>query len=67
MARSIHLRFSKLPSGLACYPRVVLTRRQPLAEVGEPPEFHARVERVLNMSFGMLGINSAVVVERYRG
>lgn len=47
MARSIHLRFAKLPSGLACYPRVVLTRRQPLAEVGEPPEFHARVERVL--------------------
>jgi hypothetical protein len=25
-----------------------------------------RIDRVLNMSFGMLGINSAVIVERYR-
>jgi acyl dehydratase len=47
VARSIHLRFAKLPSGLACYPRVVLTRRQPITEVSDPPEFHARVERVV--------------------
>ncbi len=46
MTRSIHLRFSQLPSGLACYPRVVLTRRQPLTEVADPPEFRAHVERV---------------------
>lgn len=46
MTRSIHLRFAKVPSGLACYPRVVLTRRQPITEVEDPPEFHARVERV---------------------
>ena len=46
MTRSIHLRFGKLPSGLACYPRVVLTRRPPIGEVKDPPEFHAHVERV---------------------
>lgn len=46
MTRSIHLRFATVPSGLACYPRVVLTPRQAVTEVVEPPEFHARVERV---------------------
>ena len=30
------------------------------------PTRPARLERILNMSFGMLGINSAVVVERFR-
>jgi acyl dehydratase len=47
VGRSIHLRFAKLPSGLACYPRVVLTKRQPITEVSDPPEVHARVERVV--------------------
>lgn len=47
MTRSIHLRFGELPSGLACYPRVVLTHRPPLAAVKDPPEFHVRVERVI--------------------
>jgi 3-oxoacyl-[acyl-carrier-protein] synthase II len=31
------------------------------------PRDVGRVERILNMSFGMLGINSAVVVGKYRG
>src|SRR5688572_2891395 len=30
------------------------------------PTRPSRLDRILNMSFGMLGINSAVVVERYR-
>jgi acyl dehydratase len=47
VTRSIHLRFGKLPSGLACYPRVVFTHRPPLTEVRDPPEFHAHVERVV--------------------
>lgn len=34
--------------------------------INEPREI-ARAETILNMSFGMLGINSAVVVRRYRG
>lgn len=46
MARSIHLRFARLPSGLACYPRVVLTGRPAITDVADPPELHARVERV---------------------
>ncbi len=47
MARSIHLRFGQLPSGLASYPRVLLTRRPALEQVRDPPEFHAHVERVV--------------------
>lgn len=46
MTRSIHLRFGELPSGLACYPRVVLTRRPPINDLTELPAFHAHVERV---------------------
>jgi len=46
VSRSIHLRFESLPSGLASYPRVVLTRRPPLDEVRSPPEFRVHVERV---------------------
>jgi acyl dehydratase len=46
VARSIHLRFAGLPSGLGAYPRVLLIRRQPITEVADPPEIHARVERV---------------------
>ena len=46
MTRSIHLRFGELPSGLACYPRVVLTPRPPVTELAELPAFHAHVERV---------------------
>jgi acyl dehydratase len=46
VTRSIHLRFGELPSGLACYPRVVFTRRQPVTEVKDPPGFHAHVEQV---------------------
>jgi acyl dehydratase len=44
--RKVHLRFAKLPSGLASYPRVVLTRRPDLLEVGEPTDFEVRVDRV---------------------
>jgi len=44
--RKIHLRFPALPSGLASYPRVVLTRRPDLLEVTAPTEFDVRVDRV---------------------
>lgn len=44
--RTIHLRFPQLPSGLACYPRVVLTRRPDLLTVVEPPSFELRVDKV---------------------
>jgi acyl dehydratase len=44
--RTIHLRFARLPSGLACYPRVVLTRRPGLLELGEPVCFEFRVDKV---------------------
>lgn len=45
-ARRIQLRYPTLPSGLASYPRVVLTRRPDLLQVGEPPEFEVLVDRV---------------------
>jgi acyl dehydratase len=44
--RKIHLRFPTLPSGLASYPRVVMTRRPDLLEVTGPTEFEVRVDRV---------------------
>jgi acyl dehydratase len=46
VATSVHLRLRKLPTGLATYPRVLFTRRPPIAEVGEPPEFTASVQGV---------------------
>ncbi len=46
MAKSVHLRLGKLPTGLATYPRVLLTRRPPVTEIGEPPEFKASVSGV---------------------
>jgi acyl dehydratase len=47
VAKSVHLRLSKLPTGLATYPRVLLTKRQPVTEIGEPPEFKASVSGVV--------------------
>ncbi len=47
MANSVHLRLRKLPSGLGSYPRVLFTRRPPVTEVGDPPEFHAIVSGVV--------------------
>jgi acyl dehydratase len=44
--RTIHLRFSSLPSGLASYPRVVLTRRPDILAVTEPTEFQVSVAKV---------------------
>ena len=44
--RKVHLRFPTLPSSLASYPRVVLTRRPGLLEATDPTEFEARVDRV---------------------
>jgi 3-oxoacyl-[acyl-carrier-protein] synthase II len=53
------------------HPTINVEELDPACEVRNlvlnEPVRPARVERVLNMSFGMLGINSAVVVERYRG
>ena len=46
MATSVHLRLSKLPTGLATYPRVLLTKRPPVTEIAEPPEFKASVSGV---------------------
>ena len=40
--RTIHLHFPSLPSGLASYPRVVLTRRPDILQVAEPAEFQVR-------------------------
>jgi 3-oxoacyl-[acyl-carrier-protein] synthase II len=34
--------------------------------INEPVRPARRIDRILNMSFGMLGINSAVIVERFR-
>jgi acyl dehydratase len=45
-ARTVHLRYASLPSGLACYPRVVMTRRPDLLSVTEPTEFQVTVDRV---------------------
>ncbi|HWJ07302.1 MAG TPA: MaoC/PaaZ C-terminal domain-containing protein [Steroidobacteraceae bacterium] len=45
-SRKIHLRLSRLPSGLASYPRVVLTRRPDVLTVEDPPEIEIRVPRV---------------------
>lgn len=44
--RKIHLRLAQLPSGLASYPRLVLTRRPDLLTVAEPPDCAIRVDRV---------------------
>ena len=44
--RKIHLRLARLPSGLASYPRVVLTRRPDLLTVVDPPEIEVRVSHV---------------------
>ncbi|HET9693629.1 MAG TPA: MaoC/PaaZ C-terminal domain-containing protein [Steroidobacteraceae bacterium] len=46
MSRKVHLRFARLPSGLASYPRVVLTRRPDILQVEHPTEFEVRVDRV---------------------
>ncbi len=51
------------------HPTINVDRLDPECEVpglvtGEPKKL-AHVERIMNMSFGMLGINSAVVVQRF--
>jgi acyl dehydratase len=45
-SRTIHLRFARPPSGLASYPRVVLTRRPDILQVTDPAQFEVRVDRV---------------------
>ncbi len=54
-----------------CHPTINLDRIDPECElpglvVGEPRKM-ARAEVILNNSFGMLGINSVVIVKRYTG
>jgi acyl dehydratase len=44
--RTIHLRLPRLPSGLASYPRVVLTRRPDVVTVESPAHIEMRVDRV---------------------
>ena len=46
MAHSVQLRFAKLPSALASFPRALLNKRPDVTTVADPPEFHARVEKV---------------------
>jgi acyl dehydratase len=46
VATSVHLRLSKLPTGLATYPRVLLTKRPLVTDVTDPPEFKASVSGV---------------------
>jgi len=45
--RTVHLKLSKLPSGLASYPRVLLTRRPDILALDEPTEFDVRLDKVL--------------------
>ena len=45
--RTVHLKLSKLPSGLASYPRVLLTRRPDILALDEPTEFDVRLDRLL--------------------
>jgi 3-oxoacyl-[acyl-carrier-protein] synthase II len=53
------------------HPTINVDRLDPECElrglVLAAPRRHERVEHLMNMSFGMLGINSAVVIRRYRG
>jgi acyl dehydratase len=44
--RTVDLRFPTLPSGLASFPRVVLTRRPDLLQVTDPAEFRVAVDKV---------------------
>jgi acyl dehydratase len=46
VATSVHLRLRRLPTGLATFPRVLLTKRPPVTEVAEPPDFKASVSGV---------------------
>jgi acyl dehydratase len=46
MTRTVQLPLSRLPSVWATYPRVLLTRRPPITEVTDPPEFKASVAGV---------------------
>ncbi|MHC4895306.1 MAG: beta-ketoacyl-[acyl-carrier-protein] synthase family protein, partial [Planctomycetota bacterium] len=39
----------------------------PRGLVANEPKRHDRVETIMNMSFGMLGINSAVIVRKFTG
>jgi acyl dehydratase len=43
VAGTLHLNLSRLPTVWATYPRVLLTRRPPLAEVNDPPEISVAV------------------------
>lgn len=47
MAKSLHLRYPRLPSALGAYPRVLLTKRPPIERVQDPPEITATVESVV--------------------
>jgi acyl dehydratase len=46
VADSVHVRVRRLPTGWGSYPRVLFTRRPPITEVRDPPEFHASVSGV---------------------
>ena len=45
--RTVHLKLSKRPSGLASYPRVLLTRRPDILALDEPTEFDVRLDKLL--------------------
>ena len=46
-ASTVQLRLKKLPSGLASYPRVLLTRRPDILSLVEPSEFEVRLDGVV--------------------
>lgn len=46
-SHTVQLRLTKLPSGLASYPRVLLTRRPDLLSLVDPPEFEVRLDGVV--------------------
>ena len=45
--RTVHLKLLKLPSGLASYPRALLTRRPDILALDEPTEFDVRLDKLL--------------------
>jgi acyl dehydratase len=59
VATSVHLRLGRLPTGLATFPRVLLTKRPPVTEVAEPPDFKASVSGVTLDASRVAGYSAA--------
>ena len=46
VTKPLHLRYPRLPSALAAYPRVMMPQPPPVTDVSDPPEISATVESV---------------------